>query len=270
MAHHHLFAASPSTSDTHRKRRAAFTLIELLVVIAIIAILAAILFPVFAQAREKARQTACVSNLKQVGVGIMMYSQDYDETLPVYNDGVFDFANPAVYNVTPNFFGSPMPYIKNSGVFGCPSAPDVEAAVPSAANQAVTPFSRSSFVGNAVIIGRTLAAIPAPAEIVYAQELFNARGTAFMRPLCTAAVALKQATPDGTYTYRWWFYPRDTGNVNSAANYTNVHMGGGNLLFADGHAKWKKSPSMRSTDFGLLPDRPLTPAEWNNNWTNAF
>src|SRR5690349_4121179 len=74
----------------HRKERIekGFTLIELLVVIAIIAILAAILFPVFAQAREKARQTTCLSNTKQMGLGLMMYAQDYDETMtPAYYYG---------------------------------------------------------------------------------------------------------------------------------------------------------------------------------------
>src|SRR5215213_4475316 len=67
---------------TTRRAGAAFTLIELLVVIAIIAILAAILFPVFAQAREQARPTSCLSNLKQLGTGAMMYLQDFDETYP--------------------------------------------------------------------------------------------------------------------------------------------------------------------------------------------
>ncbi|HEY3298451.1 MAG TPA: prepilin-type N-terminal cleavage/methylation domain-containing protein, partial [Armatimonadota bacterium] len=65
------------------KRNSGFTLIELLVVIAIIAILAAILFPVFAQAREKARSASCLSNEKQIGLGLMMYMQDYDETYPM-------------------------------------------------------------------------------------------------------------------------------------------------------------------------------------------
>src|SRR6267154_425236 len=75
----------PVITSTPRKNHAsAFTLIELLVVIAIIAILAAILFPVFAQAREKARQASCQSNLRQLGLATLMYVQDYDETYPLY------------------------------------------------------------------------------------------------------------------------------------------------------------------------------------------
>lgn len=67
----------------HRQFKRAFTLIELLVVVAIVAILAAILFPVFARARENARRTSCLSNMKQIGLGIMLYTQDYDERLPM-------------------------------------------------------------------------------------------------------------------------------------------------------------------------------------------
>jgi prepilin-type N-terminal cleavage/methylation domain-containing protein len=153
-------------------RRGRFTLIELVVVIAIIAILVA----VFAPAREKARQATCVANLKQVGIGLMLYAQDYNETLPVFDDKVFDFANPTVYNARPNFFGSAFPRIRNRGRFGCPSAPDTEAAVPSSKNQAVTSYSRSRFVGSSVLIGRALAAINEPPSIIYALELFNAPG----------------------------------------------------------------------------------------------
>jgi len=92
-----------------------FTLIELLVVITIIAILAAILFPVFAQARESARKTSCLSNLNQMGKSVMMYVQDYDERFPMVYGGYGDVARAAEYLLH-------YPYIKNVQVWQCPSA----------------------------------------------------------------------------------------------------------------------------------------------------
>lgn len=95
----------------HRNRDSAFTLIELLVVIAIIAILAAILFPVFAQAREKARQASCLSNVKQTGLAHLMYTQDYDET----------FVTSWSYGFPGEFTWYVQPYMKNLQVLFCPS-----------------------------------------------------------------------------------------------------------------------------------------------------
>jgi prepilin-type N-terminal cleavage/methylation domain-containing protein/prepilin-type processing-associated H-X9-DG protein len=96
-----------------RTRDSAFTLIELLVVIAIIAILAAILFPVFAQARERARMVSCLSNMKQLGLSLRMYCQDYDEThvMPRFRDYDYVWKNAVI------------PYIKNKQIFACPSNP---------------------------------------------------------------------------------------------------------------------------------------------------
>lgn len=98
-------------------KRPAFTLIELLVVIAIIAILASILFPVFAQARDKARQAACLSNTKQVALGVMQYAQDYDETLPVQGDNGQNRGR---------WFVQIYPYVKSAEVFTCPNLPDAK------------------------------------------------------------------------------------------------------------------------------------------------
>ena len=118
------------TQSQHKIK--GFTLIELLVVIAIIAILAAILFPVFAQAREKARATACMSNLKQMGVALQMYLQDYDGHFHDANNPKPTRAEPAAYGFGPQKALSPWgnwpwfygPYVKNVGIFDCPSSPD--------------------------------------------------------------------------------------------------------------------------------------------------
>ncbi len=113
-------------------RRIAFTLIELLVVIAIIAILAAILFPVFAQAKEAAKKTSCLSNVKQMALGLYMYANDFDDTLPMndyeqdplsYENGIaYNPQNPAgTYQITYTFLIQP--YVKNWNIFVCPSDP---------------------------------------------------------------------------------------------------------------------------------------------------
>src|SRR5206468_4341855 len=101
-------------------RGRGFTLIELLVVIAIIAILAAILFPVFAQARERARMSVCLSNTRQIGTGLMMYVQDYDETFPYIR---FHGNGAKQGTFTYIWKNAIRPYVKSLDVFACPSNP---------------------------------------------------------------------------------------------------------------------------------------------------
>src|SRR5262245_30677997 len=104
----------------HRTGRPGFTLIELLVVIAIIAILAAILFPVFAQARERTRMSACMSNMRQIGTSLMIYVQDFDETYPCIRfHGVGGIRRNRDYT----WKNAIRPYLKSLDVLGCPSNP---------------------------------------------------------------------------------------------------------------------------------------------------
>ncbi len=110
------------------RRKSGFTLIELLVVIAIISVLAAILFPAFARARENGRRSACQSNLKQIGLGVMQYTQDYDERMP--------FASDDGATMTNDWMDTLQPYIKSYQVLKCPS--DMATEVPELANQATS------------------------------------------------------------------------------------------------------------------------------------
>jgi prepilin-type N-terminal cleavage/methylation domain-containing protein/prepilin-type processing-associated H-X9-DG protein len=110
-----------------RTTRRGFTLIELLVVIAIIAILAAILFPVFAQARDSARQTTCLNNCKQLGTALMMYAQDYDESYPSWTyattPGGLKYGQRWADWSFATWVDALMPYVKNNQVFACPNGP---------------------------------------------------------------------------------------------------------------------------------------------------
>ena len=121
--------------------RPGFTLVELLVVIAIIAILAAILFPVFAQVRDKARMASCGSNMRQLALGVMMYAQDLDDTLPMVT-------NYAAATTAPDrvWMASVQPYIKNTGIFLCPSAANA-AFSPTWAGRGAVPIGYNALTG---------------------------------------------------------------------------------------------------------------------------
>src|SRR5687768_3102279 len=145
------------------RKRPGFTLIELLVVIAIIAILAAILFPVFAQAREKARQASCLSNAKQLGTALMMYFQDWDELFP--NSVSWKRYSPGLERDT-TFADRLLPYVKNEKVWLCPSD-----ARPTKVWSVPTSIA-SSYGGNYVVLAPwdyhpvPLPAIEAPADMI--------------------------------------------------------------------------------------------------------
>lgn len=226
------------------KRRRAFTLIELLVVIAIIAILAAILFPVFAQAREKARATACLSNMKQIGTSMLMYAQDADETLPLRIGDVTNFATSG----NASWISGILPYLKNYSVLRCPDAvPAQTSGADSAPSAEPNGLNDASVQGNAVVMQRGLAEIPAPANIIFLGEEHISVNRALLRP--------RPQTATDLVNYNSW---HGADGVTKIERYNNNHSGGGDLLFCDGHVKWRKAESIRSGDFGLKPDQAYT------------
>lgn len=225
-------------------RKRAFTLIELLVVIAIIAILAAILFPVFAKAREAARKTQCVSNSKQIATAIYMYVQDYDETVGfAYNywgPGTYQ-AGSVNYNTTnglvpPSVYLSP--YIKNFGVFTCPSA---TRKTPTAGN-ATYGSMISNYGWNWQI---TYVAKGYPPFSARTGPLYEGVSLAMLdRPADT--VIMGDSNPNrlqGSY-----IYPH-TNAWSATRGYQAKplrHNEGDNYIFMDGHAKWFKGETIRN------------------------
>jgi prepilin-type N-terminal cleavage/methylation domain-containing protein/prepilin-type processing-associated H-X9-DG protein len=236
---------------THHASRVAFTLIELLVVIAIIAILAAILFPVFAQAREKARAISCLSNGRQIGTALMLYVQDYDETYPQEHPST---GNPVVDDNTGQLealdFGSPfdkiLPYVgsrdtSRTALFVCPSDPDphgkaiTDSAGNCVSNGAPPPGPLSSYIINAYyLFGATLAQINEPAQSIYVVERRSEGKSTDFCDVHYHPWMAESEVPTG---------PAD--KVNPVAIGSTRHTGGSNYVYADGHSKWQRFENTR-------------------------
>lgn len=215
-----------------------FTLIELLVVIAIIAILAAILFPVFARARENARRTSCISNLKQMGLAAMQYTQDYDEGLPIalyavpngynYPDGREWYADTLYW---PQML---YPYHKSTQVFFCPSSPDRNRVDP----------RRLNYGANEVVI--SYSSSPTPIKLA---TIISAATTYMMMDASDIRI-----NPQRSESTTGNYYLPGLGEAGGTCPTTisdygdcmrGRHFGGVSVAFADGHVKWLKSSVLR-------------------------
>jgi prepilin-type N-terminal cleavage/methylation domain-containing protein/prepilin-type processing-associated H-X9-DG protein len=217
-------------TENARSRSQGFTLIELLVVIAIIAILAAILFPVFGRARENARRSSCQSNMKQIGLGFAQYTQDYDEKFPM------GLANGGSSPDSEGHFGWAMalqPYLKSAQIFQCPS----ETTAP--ANNGEQGFSdywvnRNICGWNAV---DTISGVGLSQSAITATALVCLMGDGSKDD--TTSIASGTCDKPG-----WGKYMRNgvqpVVTTATAANWTMRHLDGANFAFADGHVKWLK------------------------------
>ncbi len=246
--------------------RRGFTLIELLVVIAIIAILAAILFPVFAQAREKARQTTCTSNQKQIGLAVMMYISDYDETFPWGASNAmtptqtwYDLVEPYV-KVGAQGFGFVAPGGVQKGFYICPSffnqsypslpgdpappvfpASQITPAMSYAANGNIVPMYNKGF--NAWFPGQisALAQLQAPAQVVLASPALGTRPAVAGDDWTTGCLGNEAGIPAVAPP------PQGSAAVYCLARFR--HSMGAVYVLGDGHAKWFRGPnSWRGTN----------------------
>ena len=253
---HHPYPDAPFI-QLPRRARSGFTLIELLVVIAIIAILAAILFPVFAQAREAARKTSCSSNLKQLGLALLQYSQDYDERVPQAFYGT---------SASANLFAWPQliqPYVKNSAVLVCPSFTQ-STGTPPGSPWPVTYMYNYYIGGNnnptTGVMNRSTVEIQKPSETVMAVD-----GGAF--PVANVDPERWQPMLDATRRYTGWLVVHAGSTLIGTRDYGaphSRHAEAANVLWADGHVKSAKVANIYTQPGREVLNRPAGVAR---NWS---
>lgn len=261
--------------------KSGFTLIELLVVIAIIALLAAILFPVFGRARENARRSACASNMKQIGLAVLQYQQDFDERFPISGTSPVlvadatlggaglksgspfiaeNFSDPSDPQWVNNWISSTQAYTKSWQIYRCPSS-----EVPTGNNAKVfngsgyignvapTVNSNSSYAASSVLVGKSVptSAVQNAANIVLIQEgqyYYNAAMCfpwSYDAPYATAAGPILSG-----HHFDWIANQAYKGLPETGSSLR--HFSGGNLLYADGHVKWQKQSQLMPHDWGFV------------------
>ena len=252
----------PSVRACFPGKRGAFTLIELLIVIAIIAILAAILFPVFAQAREKARQTACLSNQKQIGTAFMMYTQDYDENLPSWpfnSIGVNPtFSAPGNWGWA-MWVDTVMPYTKNREVFSCANGPRTDAyrrgPEPAVANRALVHLAYNEYLMDSGRGFSTLAALSNSTNGVAEVSLVSESVTAGIYQDWSDGNTQVAGKSAPFSLYRLYC---TNGISNGGQTCTSRHSDHGiNVIFADGHAKFVPGGRIQGGDSHPKGEYPI-------------
>ena len=264
--------------------RKGFTLIELLIVVTIISIIAAILFPAFSRVREKARQSACTSNLRQLGLGFMQYTQDNDERFP---PGVANITTSSSTKTFGHGWGSQVyPYVKSVGVYDCPND-----RMMSGITNPTPPLTRVSYALNTAVVNvspygieRALAKFNVPTKTVLLLEVTGNCQAYLNPPSGQEYPAINSANPNDYWSpaspgYEGRMVARTSGlagglfatgctGQRSAANCTvgtagalfhddeGWHSGGANYLLADGHVKWYRGTQVSSgynADFATDP-----------------
>jgi prepilin-type N-terminal cleavage/methylation domain-containing protein/prepilin-type processing-associated H-X9-DG protein len=248
-----------------------FTLIELLVVIAVIAVLMAIIMPALNLARDQARRAGCMSNMRQVGVALVMYQSEHERT-PPKTHAVFDYASPSardnVLKLLRPMVGALDAEVATP-VYACPSLrPNPNPAY------APTLTSRTGYLANSVLLGRRVASIPNPSRLIMIQEGWSLSNHLWVQP---EPVTRTQAALEGresTQYREWHMFASESDHPSwftqeRIEQTANVHNKGGNFIFADGHAEYRKHWERESGDYGLIHPQLRASVPYEPTWESS-